>query len=100
MSSVPTNPMPSSAAQRQRLGERAWLVFAALVVYVALGQDGFYNPAPAGSISITASVYTYAGNVLGIVTNPGGGDQFVAGTGRTTRWAATCRVARPRPCPG
>ncbi|MFQ5805770.1 MAG: hypothetical protein ACE5I3_04890 [Phycisphaerae bacterium] len=46
------------------------------------GQDAFYNPAPAGSETITAYVYTYANNVLGIPDNPvGGGEQFVAGTG-------------------
>jgi hypothetical protein len=44
------------------------------------GQDGFYNPDPATSVS--AKVYTYAGNVLGIPPNPsGGGDQFVGAEG-------------------
>lgn len=43
------------------------------------GQDGFYNPDPPNSIS--ALVYTYAGNALGLPVNPDGGEQFVAGTG-------------------
>ncbi len=43
------------------------------------GQDGFYNPIPPDSIS--ALVYTYAGNALGLPVNPDGGEQFVAGTG-------------------
>ena len=44
------------------------------------GQDGYYNPVPATSVS--AKVYTYAGNVLGIPPNPsGGGDQFVGAEG-------------------
>ncbi len=43
------------------------------------GQDGFYNPDPPNSIS--ALVYTYAGNALGLPVNPDGGEQFVDGTG-------------------
>ncbi len=41
------------------------------------GQDGWYLP-PAGGTDY--NVYTYAGNTLGVVANPGGGgDQFAAG---------------------
>lgn len=43
------------------------------------GQNGYYNPNPAGSVS--ANVYTYAGNALGLPQNPFGGEQFAAGTG-------------------
>lgn len=43
------------------------------------GQDGYYNPDPPNSVS--ALVYTYADNALGIPDNPTGGAQFVAGTG-------------------
>ncbi|MFQ5414167.1 MAG: hypothetical protein ACE5E6_06880 [Phycisphaerae bacterium] len=44
------------------------------------GQDGFFNPVPDASIS--ALVYTYAGNALGLPNNPaGGGEQFVGATG-------------------
>jgi len=43
------------------------------------GQDGFYNPSPADSVSF--KVYTYAGNALGLPLNPFGGEQFVGGTG-------------------
>ncbi len=43
------------------------------------GQDGYYNPDPPNSIS--ALVYTYADNALGVPDNPTGGAQFVAGTG-------------------
>ncbi len=43
------------------------------------GQDGYYNPIPASSVS--CDVYTYAGNALGLPANPDGDDQFVAGTG-------------------
>jgi hypothetical protein len=46
------------------------------------GQNGFYNPNPPASSSVTCLVFTYAGNTLGFPANPGGGgDQFVAGTG-------------------
>jgi len=46
------------------------------------GQDAFYNPAPPDTETITAYVYTYLDNALGIVENPFGGDeQFVAGRG-------------------
>lgn len=40
------------------------------------GQDGWYLPS-----GTDYKVYTYAGNVLGVVDNPAGGDQFAAGTG-------------------
>jgi hypothetical protein len=43
------------------------------------GQNGFFNPDPPNSVS--AHVYTYAGNALGLPVNPGGGDQFVGATG-------------------
>lgn len=43
------------------------------------GQNSWYNPLPANSIS--HKVYTYAGNALGVVANPTGGDQFAGGTG-------------------
>ena len=43
------------------------------------GQDGFYNPSPADSVSF--KVYSYAGNALGLPANPFGGEQFVGGTG-------------------
>lgn len=46
---------------------------------VLTGQDGYYIPA--GTTSVDQLVYTYAGNTLGIPTNPNGGSQFVAGTG-------------------
>ncbi len=41
------------------------------------GQDGYYLP----SAGADYYAYTYAGNDLGIVANPDGGDQFVAGRG-------------------
>lgn len=40
------------------------------------GQDGFYVPAVGG---ISGSVYTYAGNTLGIAANPNGGANFYVG---------------------
>ena len=43
------------------------------------GQDSFYNPLP--DASVTALVYTYFGNALGLPANPNGGEQFVARTG-------------------
>jgi hypothetical protein len=43
------------------------------------GQDGYYNPDPA--TSITALVYTYPGNALGLPALATGGTQFGAGTG-------------------
>ncbi len=42
------------------------------------GQDTFYKPVLG---SDTFLVYEYAGNSLGLPQNPGGGDQFAAGTG-------------------
>ena len=44
------------------------------------GQDGFYIPV---ADSLDGLVYTYAGNVLGIVQNPNGGSQFAGVTGVT-----------------
>lgn len=41
------------------------------------GQDGFYVPAVAGSID--GNIHTYAGNTIGIPTNPNGGANFWAG---------------------
>ncbi len=46
------------------------------------GQDGYYIPAAGG---VDGLVYTYAGNALGIIANPGGGTKFLA----CTRTAAT-----------
>lgn len=47
---------------------------------VLTGQDGYYLPnGPSSDVDFKA--YTYAGNVLGIVQNPEGGAQFIAGTG-------------------
>ena len=46
------------------------------------GQDGFYVPAT--STSIDGSIYTYAGNALGIAANPSGGANFFAGTSTGT----------------
>jgi hypothetical protein len=43
------------------------------------GQDGYYLP-PA-VVNTDFQVFTYAGNTLGIPQNPGGGNQFIAGTG-------------------
>jgi hypothetical protein len=44
---------------------------------VLTGQDSYYLPA--GSVDFKA--FTYAGNTLGVVAHPGGGNVFVAGTG-------------------
>lgn len=46
---------------------------------VLTGQDGYYLPNGTGDTDFL--VYTYAGNSLGIVQNPEGGSQFIAGTG-------------------
>lgn len=43
------------------------------------GQGGFFNPVPATSVS--AEVYTYSGNTLGIPQNPTGETQFAASEG-------------------
>ena len=44
------------------------------------GQDEFFNPDP--PVSVSALVYTYDGNALGLPSNPGGGGaQFVGATG-------------------
>jgi hypothetical protein len=47
--------------------------------FIMTGQDGFYIPA--GTESTDYLVYTYADNAIGVVDNPGGGAQFVAGIG-------------------
>ncbi|MDM7915512.1 MAG: hypothetical protein ACE15D_14450 [Candidatus Eisenbacteria bacterium] len=44
---------------------------------ILTGQDDYYLP----SGSVDFKVYTYDGNALGIVQNPEGGSQFIAGTG-------------------
>jgi hypothetical protein len=46
---------------------------------VISGQQGWYLPAVAGSQD--GNVFTYAGNALGIVSNPTGGLQFEGGLG-------------------
>lgn len=43
------------------------------------GQNGYYNPVPATSVS--GRVYTYAGNTLGLPANPNGGEHFVGAEG-------------------
>jgi hypothetical protein len=43
---------------------------------IITGQDGFYIPAAGG---YDGMVYTYAGNTIGIPTNPNGGSQFYSG---------------------
>jgi hypothetical protein len=43
------------------------------------GQDDYYNPDPVTSVS--AKVYTYAANALGLPQNPTGGAKFVGGNG-------------------
>lgn len=44
-----------------------------------VGQNGYYNPIPASSVS--GKVHTYAGNPYGLPQNPNGGRQFVAAEG-------------------
>lgn len=51
------------------------------------GQDGYYIPV-AGSIDW--NVYTYAGNTMGVVANPNGGTNFIAGVSP----GANCRAQR------
>jgi len=46
---------------------------------ILTGQDGYYLPNATGDTDF--KVYTYSGNTLGIVQNPEGGAQFIAGTG-------------------
>ena len=46
---------------------------------VLTGQDLYYLPNATGDVDFM--VYTYAGNALGVVQNPDGGTQFIAGTG-------------------
>jgi len=47
---------------------------------ILTGQDLYYLPnGPGGDVDFL--VYTYTGNALGIVQNPAGGNQFIAGTG-------------------
>lgn len=46
---------------------------------ILTGQDAYYLPDASGDTDFL--VYTYAGNVLGIVQNPEGGAQFIAGSG-------------------
>lgn len=47
---------------------------------ILTGQDGYFLPTgPPGDVDFM--VYTYAGNTLGVVQNPEGGSQFIAGTG-------------------
>lgn len=61
------------------------------------GQDGFYIPAVAGSID--ASIYTYAGNALGIPANPSGGANFYAGRALTSSPARSQRlISLPTNC--
>jgi len=45
------------------------------------GQDDYYLPNGAGNGDTDFLVYTYTNNFLGIVQNPAGGTQFIAGTG-------------------
>jgi hypothetical protein len=42
-----------------------------------VGVEGWYQPVATG---IEESVYTYAGNTLGLVQNPVGGNQFIGGS--------------------
>lgn len=44
---------------------------------ILTGQDNYYLPAS----SVDFLCYTYNGNVLGVVQNPEGGEQFIGGTG-------------------
>lgn len=44
-----------------------------------VGVDGWYQPVASG---IEQSVYTYAGNALGLNQNPVGGNQFIGGRGQ------------------
>lgn len=54
------------------------------------GQDGYYLPAVASSVDWNA--YTYAGNTMGVVTNPnGGGNNFIAGVAPGTA-IGSCRA--------
>lgn len=46
---------------------------------VLTGQDGYYIPT--GTTSTDFKAYTYAGNILGVVQNPEGQLQFIAGEG-------------------
>jgi len=55
------------------------------------GQDGWYLPPVASSVD--HNVFTYAGNSLGIVTNPEGGAQFDAGRGVSA--ASNARAQHP-----
>jgi hypothetical protein len=56
---------------------------------VATGQQGWYQPVVGGRDS---NIYTYAGNALGLVQNPVGGDQFLGGTSGGGVLAARAQV--------
>ncbi|MCC7291551.1 MAG: hypothetical protein IT449_05780 [Phycisphaerales bacterium] len=58
------------------------------------GQDSFFNPVPASSVSF--KVHLYADNPLGISAPPtGGGEQFALGIGPGVNFF--CRSQRPAP---
>jgi len=48
---------------------------------VLTGQQGWYAPVVAGSTTLNYSVFTYAGNTLGLPANPAGQSQFIGATG-------------------
>src|SRR5687768_913836 len=52
---------------------------------ILTGQDGWYLP-PVGGVDW--NVFTYAGNTMGVVANPGGGGaQFIGGISAGTTFA-------------
>ncbi len=60
------------------------------------GQDEFFNPVPATSISFTVNLYS--DNPLGIPAPPtGGGEQFALGTGPAGNPLVFARSQRPAP---
>lgn len=55
------------------------------------GQDGYYLPPVA--LSVDWNVFTYAGNTMGVVANPNGGNVFIAGVAPGTA-IGNCRAQR------
>jgi len=51
---------------------------------ILTGQEGYYRPS-----GIDWNAYTYSGNILGLPTNPAGGDNFVAGNATASGLART-----------
>ncbi len=67
----------SLAAQGYSTGFESPTFTASAAGTPSLGQDGFYTPPVASTFD--GAIYTYAGNTIGVPTNPNGGANFYSG---------------------